>query len=66
MNCSASCKHLTQTEPSVQHSGVEEVSIVFHLHTAFAFAFPPINDQIKFAPLLHLGSPPFMFHTQHY
>lgn len=44
----------------------EDIKDYFHTQTAFALAFLFINDQIKFAQLLHLGSPPFMFKTQHY
>lgn len=55
-----------QFRPFQHCNNFEDVNDYFHIQTAFAFAFPFINDQIKFALLLHLGSPPFMFKTQHY
>lgn len=55
-----------EARPFQHCNNSEEVNDYFHTQAAFAFAFPFINDQIKFAPLLHLGSPPFMFKTQRY
>lgn len=52
--------------PFLHCNNFEEVSNCFQIQIALVFAFPFINDQIKSAPLLHLGSPPFMFKTQHY
>lgn len=65
MNCNTVYKHLTQMafRPFLHYNNFEEVNNCFQIEIAFAFAFPFINDQIKFAPLLHSGSPPFMFKT---
>lgn len=65
MHCNITYKHPTQTEsgPFLHYDNFEEVNNCFQIQIAFAFAFSFINDQIKFAPLLHLGSPPFMFKT---
>lgn len=70
-NRSAAHKHLMQMEvwPFAQPNSWGEVNIIiiiFQTQTAFAFALPFINGQIKFAPLLHLDSLPLMSKPQHY